>query len=327
MSSSTVQRSTFGIERNTKNERVITGNFASLLNLPPPDTSLHPAFQPDPHSSTSNAPLMVTTSTEQEIREWAKQRRNFEVEQGIRPRTNTIPRPIAGNAFAQAAYSPVAPTPFSTPERPPRPPGLGVRTIQTASSNQENSASNVNIPRTPGRGRKSSENLGIRTKMSRLNIDQANNTDADIFDILAEGSPPSQNVPQPPKTPVDSVKSIPMISDFEHRKTGLRKMSAMFKSKPTIDKNASDLSQVELPNADGSNWYRPDLVSLPSSLCFPDKSLTVYFLGILSPPHPKCLVTRLPPRRSKAAPSKHKQRLVLAQPEMHHLHGTLLPSL
>lgn len=272
MSSSTAQRSTFGIERNENNERVITGNFASLLNLPPPDMSQHPAFQPDPHSSTSDAPLMVTTSTAKEIRDWAKQMREYEAERGLRTRTNTHPRPIAGNAFAQAVYSPVAPTPFSTPERPARP--LGIRTNQTAGPfNKDNNASNVNIPRTPGR--QSSENTALRSKMSHLNIDRAN-TDADIPDILAEGSPPSKNGLQPPKTPVDSVKSIPMMSEFEHRKTGLRKVSAIFKPKPIVDKNASDLSQVEVPNADGSNWYRPDLVS-PHYTRSQDKKPNLYF--------------------------------------------------
>ncbi|KEF61205.1 uncharacterized protein A1O9_02770 [Exophiala aquamarina CBS 119918] len=255
MSSSTAQRSTFGIERNENNERVITGNFASLLNLPPPDMSQHPAFQANPHLSTSDAPLMVTTSTAKEIRDWAKQKREYEAGQGLRPITNSNPRPIAGNAFAQAAYAPVAPTPFTTPDRPAQP--RGIRMNQTASPFwKDNSASNVNLPRTPGH--KSTENTGLRSKMSRLNIDRAN-TDADIFDILAEGSPSSKKVSQPPKTPVDSVHGIPMISEFEPRKTGLRKMSAMFKPKLTIDKNASDLSQVEPPNADGSNWYRPDL--------------------------------------------------------------------
>jgi hypothetical protein len=260
MSHSTAQRSTsFGIERNENNERVITGNFASLLNLPPPTISQHPAFQPDPHSSTSDAPLMVTTSTAEEIREWAKQKRKYEAERNLRPRTNTNPHHVAGNAFAQAAVTASSsPAPaLTTPDRPVKP--QGIRKDQTASPrSRDNYASNVNLPDT--HGRKSSENTGLRSKMSRLQIDR-DNIDTDIFDILAEDSPSNKKAIQPPKTPVDSHKGIPLASEFDHRKTGLRKVSAIFKPKPTIDKNASDLSQVEPPNFDGSNWYRPDLVS------------------------------------------------------------------
>lgn len=207
---------------------------------------------------------MVTTSTAEEIREWAKQKRKYEAERSLRTRTNTNPYHVAGNAFAQAAVtassspsSSPAPT-LITPDRPVKP--QGIRKDQTASPRtRDKYASNVNLPDT--HGRKSSENAGLRNKISHLHIDR-DNIETDIFDILAEDSPSNKKAIQPPKTPVDSQKGIPLASDFDSRKTGLRKVSAIFKSKPTIDKNASDLSQVEPPNFDGSNWYRPDLVSL-----------------------------------------------------------------
>ena len=265
MSRSTAQRSTsFGIERNENNARVITGNFASLLNLPPPVLSQHPTFQSDPHSSRSDAPLMFTTSTAEEIQAWAKPKRKYERDRGLYPITNTNPYQVPGNAFSQAAVATTSRVDaLTTPSRPAKP--TGFRKNPTASPiSRDDDASNSPLPGT--HGRKSSETTGLRSKMSQLQIDR-DNMETDIFDILAEGSPSSNDKAiQPPKTPSSSQKGFQSTSEFEHRKTGLRKMSAIFKPKATSDKGASDIfSQVEPPNFDGSNWYRPDLVSSPSS--------------------------------------------------------------
>ncbi|KAK5064666.1 hypothetical protein LTR84_000500 [Exophiala bonariae] len=258
MARSSAQRSTsFGIERNQNTERVITGNFASLLNLPPPTLNQHPTTQSDPNSAKSDAPLMFTTSTADEIRAWATQKHQHEGVREIRPRINTNPYQVPGNAFSQPAVN-TSSSPHSahtTPSRTSKPTGLRKNQIASPLSKYGNASEVTLTATTPGR--KSSDTNGLKSKMSRLQIDR-DNQETDIFDILAEGSP--SDIKAVPKTPSGSQSGFKTTSEFEHRKTGLRKVSAIFKPKSASEKNAPDIfSQVEIPNFDGSNWYRPDL--------------------------------------------------------------------
>lgn len=289
MARSSAQRSTsFGIERNENNERVVTGNFASLLNLPSPALNQHPTVQSDPHSSASDAPLMFTTSTADEIRAWSTQKRKCEGVREVRPRTNTNPYQVPGNAFSQPSINTSRSfnSAHTTPSRSAKPTGL--RKNQTASPlSKYGNASEVTLNATTP-GRKSSDINGLKSKISRAQIDR-DNMETDIFDILAEGSPSDNKEAQPPKTPTGGQSGFKTISEFEQRKTGLRKVSAIFKPKSASEKPTPDIfSQVEIPNFDGSNWYRPDLVSSASS-CYRRQSLT--YLGTLSPPNLEPLVS------------------------------------
>jgi hypothetical protein len=47
----------------------ITGDFATLLNLPPPDFSQHPALRENAFEARSNCPLLLTQSTPEQIRQ------------------------------------------------------------------------------------------------------------------------------------------------------------------------------------------------------------------------------------------------------------------
>jgi hypothetical protein len=110
---------------------------------------------------------------------------------------------------------------------------------------KQKSASTVDLPSTGLRKSSSSEPTEksfLRHNLSRLNLrsdksdkaEKAGNEETDIFDILAEGSPVA------PKTPAKT----PTTPKFEGAdlKSGMRKMSGLFKPKSALSKAINDTS-------------------------------------------------------------------------------------
>lgn len=224
---------------------------------PPPDLGQHPAFQPEPKSSTSDAPLMVTTSTEAEIRNWAQEKRNSEAEEGANASANNTNYQGSRITFAPEARSPSkmdAPSsksPFSRSEGVNSPRTGESFLTQTFSSRRD--------------GRKSSETAepprSLRSKFSRLQLDTAI-PEGDVFTGRSEDSPMS-SLHTLPKTPIDSVKSVTTsVSDgFEKKK---RNLSNLFKSKTGSEKSQVDLTSSPVP--EHSYDPRAELVRLHTTL-------------------------------------------------------------
>ncbi|EXJ79971.1 hypothetical protein A1O3_08257 [Capronia epimyces CBS 606.96] len=224
------------------NNPVFTGNFRSLINLPAPDISQHPAFQSDPATSTSDAPLLVTTSTAAEIRQWAKERGQVHAEHGngVNAAAGT-PNSGAGGANpandqasgAAGAMTPRRAVRFVTPTGPRR--REGRRSSEA---------------RTPGV-------FSLRHNFSRLRLD-SDNAETETSDALTGGAAMTSPTAQP-KTPVDSDKRAKASGsqEVEPKRTGLRKVTGLFKSKS--DKTQPDPTS---PLPDRPNYRRPreDLV-------------------------------------------------------------------
>lgn len=234
-------------------DTVITNDFNSLTLLPPPDISQHPAFATKPKTSTSNAPLMITTSSAAEIRKWAQEKRKSEAERNTKVRFNDAPPNAGGrNAFAASVNN------LTSMNNP-----FNARPVQSEAAMSPYRSANPHAF-TGFRSREgwqSTETVTphtMRTHPSRLNINTENSTGTEAYEALGEGSPSG---PVPPKTPVDSVKSAstPVSDGFDQKKSSIRKVTDLFKPKP--DK-AQDTSPV-LRGPDGGpprTFLRPDLV-------------------------------------------------------------------
>jgi hypothetical protein len=245
------------------------------MDLPPPDISQHPAFASDPKSSTSNAPLMITTSTAAEIRKWAQEKKRREAsERGdgekTAPTNNQIQATASRNAFA--AYVNNNPGrmepnhPFNTSRPALAHPAEGA--IMESPFNHSQHFGN-NRPtglrrREDGRQSTEADVYNMRNNLSRLQLGPDNYSRAE-FDhyesaSAAGGSPTGVRRVSHPKTPVDSsirsATSTPVSEGFDHKKTGLRKVTDMFKTKTDRQPDFA---------ADGGplrSFQRPDLVSL-----------------------------------------------------------------
>ncbi|EXJ83822.1 hypothetical protein A1O1_07449 [Capronia coronata CBS 617.96] len=211
-------------------ENIVTSSFRSLLNLPPPDLSQHPAFQPDPLNSTSDAPLMVTTSTVAEIQAWAQERRRrLEAERG--DGVKNAGASTANNGQASPAAGAM------TPRR-------GVR-FASAQHPSRGEAQPSPEPRASG-------GFSLRSKFSRLRLD-SDNARTSSSDDAAEDAPMTSPTAQP-KTPVDGNKqdTLPASHGNEQKRTGLRKVTGIFKSK--TDKAQPDPTS---PLPDRRDYTRP----------------------------------------------------------------------
>ena len=235
-------------------QRVVTGEYRDLRRVPLPDLRQHPVFQADPNSSSSDAPLKVTTSKKEEIKRLVREaRQQFdekerqmeraeaeqeETERRGKRKFNSLPR--QGNAFVRGSNS--GANPFNSE------PAIfqGAMTPSLPET----------FARRPTPRASSGNTYSIRNNLSRLQINP-DNEEADIYDILNEGSPMAAMTPTQAKVSTDSSKPAmtPVSEGFEQKKTGLRKVTGMFKPKP--EKSLSDLTSPREPDM----LHRPDLVS------------------------------------------------------------------
>lgn len=255
-----------------RKQKAVAGDFRALTKMPPPDLSQHPAFQTDPMSSTSDAPLMVTSSTAAQIRQWRQEGR-FGPERGTRVNFNT--NPSMGNNHNNNPFAVDTNNPFNaqpvhtegamTSQRPAEPPAR--RTIVH--------------PHHVRHGLETPVNYSVRKDLSRLQTDHGN-AETDIYDIGAESSQMIAT-PSQPKTSVDSAKtaSTPLSDGFEQKKTGLRKVTDLFKGKPSFEKSESDLASPRGPIHEFLR--RPDLVS--EFTLQPIWQMTDHFIGTLHAHH------------------------------------------
>ncbi|EXJ62604.1 hypothetical protein A1O7_03042 [Cladophialophora yegresii CBS 114405] len=242
-------------------DRVITGDILDLKRLPPPDISQHPVYQESPFKSTSDAPLMVTTTSKEEIKRLVKEARERsdererqmqreEAEQEEAARQGTVrfkAFPKRGNAF-NIGYNNA----------------VGVEASLRASEGGMILKS-ATLDRQPIQSRQSqrvssepSHSFNLRSNFSRCQIDK-DNDEADIYDMLGEGSPTVASTPHQAKSSIDSGKTptTPASEGFEQKKTGLRKVTGMFgKHKP--EKSQSELT----PPMEVDMLHRPDLLRL-----------------------------------------------------------------
>lgn len=236
--------------------RTITASYTSLINSSPPDTSQHPFLHPDPPLSVSNAPLMTTTSTAEEIRKWTRMKRKHRSEKFKTPRTSAESSQSTSNPFTTTTSDAFSPMPIN----PVKEPSLD-ETIKPFISDQN--GSKISLSRSNNRGSGGTDRLHGSLGKSSLPRTSfgADHEETDIYDILSDTSPLIFSTPKTGRTPNESFKSeaTSFTSEGSEKKTGLRKMSKFFKSKA---------DKAELIGAsDGvvtTNFQRPDLVK-PSS--------------------------------------------------------------
>ncbi|KAI1612260.1 hypothetical protein EDD36DRAFT_497064 [Exophiala viscosa] len=246
-------------ERQDSAETAVTADFNSLTLQPPPDISQHPAFAADPRTSTSNAPLMITTSSAAEIRKWAQEKRKNEAERNTKVRFDeTLSNAGGRNAFAASTNNlPSMDNPFNA------------RPVPAEAAMTGTPYRSFHAPAFSGfrhrEGWISTDTVTpytMRTNPSRLHVNTENKTVAEAYEALGVGSPPGPGPALiPPKTPVDSIKSAstPISDGFDSKKSGMRKVADLFK--PKSDK-AQDTSPI-LRTPDGGPpriFQRPDLV-------------------------------------------------------------------
>ncbi|ETI23549.1 hypothetical protein G647_05351 [Cladophialophora carrionii CBS 160.54] len=256
-SSSPPEGADFGPNQDPK-QRVITGDILDLNRLPPPDISQHPAHQESPFKSTSDAPLMVTTTSKEEIKRLVKEaRQRFddrerhlereEAEQEEAARQGTVrfkSFPKRGNAFNIGYNNAVGAE-------------ASLRALEGGMTPKSATLDRHPIySRKPQRvSSEPSHSFNLRSNFSRFQIDK-DNDEADIYDILSESSPTTATTPHQAKSSIDSGKTptTPASEGFEQKKTGLRKVTGMFgKHKP--EKSQSELT----PPIEVDMLHRPDL--------------------------------------------------------------------
>lgn len=220
-----------------ENPAVVTGDFRSLTTLQAPDISQHPALQANPLSARSDAPLMITTSTAEEIHRWRreKDRKKQESEHGNRVRfdTNTVTYPASRNAFAPDNNT----TKGKMEENP-----FTAYPVEGQSSP---------VYRRPIFPRASAQPELLRTTISRLQIDTSDKAET-TGDNIAARSPKSATSP-PPKSSSESIKpALTPISDgLEQKKSGLRRVTDIFKPKGTEKPEVYDpCAYFDVPRAD-----------------------------------------------------------------------------
>jgi hypothetical protein len=261
-SSSPPESASFGPNQVLK-EQVITGDIHDLKRLPPPDLSQHPMNHENPFKSISDAPLMVTTTSKDEIKQLVKEaRQRFdererqmereEAEQEEAARQGTVrfkSFPKRGNAFNIGYNNAVgAAASLRTSE--------GAMTLKSATSDR-NPIFSRQTPRVTRVTSEPAHSFSLRSNFSRLQFDK-DNDETDIYDILSEGSPTIAATPHQANSSIDSGRTptTPASEGFEQKKTGLRKVTGMFgKQKP--EKSQSDLT----PPMEIDMLHRPDLVS------------------------------------------------------------------
>lgn len=248
-------------------QRVVTGDIRDLARLPPPDLSQHPAFQENPFTSTSDAPLMVTETKSEEIKRLVKEaRRRFddkerqmereEAEQEAAERQGKVTfnqLPLRrGNAFA------------ANNNRGPQAEAKSFNMAGTMASNsatagpseRKRATSHQTSRQTPD----STLTRKLRNKASRPQIEH-DNEETDIYAILNDSSPPPfAKTLSHVKLSIDSSKSVstPFSEVSEQKKTGLRKVTGIFKQ-PKPEKEPSSPTTASSSGTD--LLHRPNLVS------------------------------------------------------------------
>ncbi|OQV05813.1 hypothetical protein CLAIMM_10483 [Cladophialophora immunda] len=227
-----------------KRHKVIERPFHHLTRIPAPDISQHPMNQPNPFSSTSDAPSLLTTSKKEEIKRMVREaRRRFdekereaEREEAEREKAehearlknrikfDTLPKP--GNAFVRGSHDngKVQDSPFSA--KP-------IGTEDSMSPNPpEPFACRPILPRSmPRQSSDAANTYDLSRNLSTFQIG-TENVQTDIFNVSNEGSPMA-GASTPGRTPFDSSKPVvtPVSDGFEQKKTGLRKVTDLFKTK------------------------------------------------------------------------------------------------
>jgi hypothetical protein len=247
--------------------RVAKRDFRDLLRLPTPDLSQHPAMQPNPYTSTSDAPEMLTESKQQEIKDAVRAaRRQFdaqqqelerlEAEQEEAQRVGTVrfkSMPKRGNAFALAAYNQTA---TSETELTPTP-----ATMASLTTTPNSSTITSRPAQSAQRSTRQFSDPVNNIDFGRIRIDR-DNDEVDLRDILKESSPEYLPSTHPTKSSFESSKNSTTPEGSEQKKSRLRKVSSRF-GKPRVDSPVPDLPSPRDKESD--LLRRPDLVSLLSS--------------------------------------------------------------
>ncbi|OAL22569.1 hypothetical protein AYO22_07127 [Fonsecaea multimorphosa] len=248
---------------------VIKGPFSHLTRIPAPDISQHPMNQPNPFTSTSDAPHLLTTSKKEEIKRLVKEaRRRFdekereaEREEAEREKAEHEARlqhrikfgtlPMPGNAFIRGNYDngklqehPFSAKPILTEDSmsPLRPEPFACRPILSRPMPRQSSDT--------------ANTYDLSKNLSTFQIG-AENVQTDIFNVSNEGSPMA-GTSTPGRTPVDSGKLVatPLSEGFEQKKSGLRKVSGLFKTKS------------EKPQPDFASPQNTDMLHRPDLECY-----------------------------------------------------------
>jgi hypothetical protein len=313
--SSSPPEDTFNDKIEVTKQRILKGDIRDLARLPPPDLSQHPSAQLDPYISTTDAPLMVTTSKKEEIKRLVKEaRRRFdekeremereEAEQKEAERQGTVrfkSLPKRGNAFSATYNNSGA----RVNDNPSKPKSVGMEAAITPGSFPA-SQRRPTLSQTPRQVSEPVSTLSLRQNFSRLHVDR-DNEETHIYDILKEGSPLVATTSHQAKTSFDS--NQPTTPASEGSKTGFRKVTG--KLKPRLEKSAADDSSP----IQRDMLHRPDLVSYPNSLKM--HALTEDLLGTLLAHHHQQPQLRLRNWTAISTSPQHCSSLAFSQPQMH----------
>ncbi|KIW76005.1 hypothetical protein Z517_10750 [Fonsecaea pedrosoi CBS 271.37] len=249
-----------------KKHTVIEAPFSHLTRIPAPDISQHPMNQPNPFTSTSDAPSLISTSKKEEIKRLVKEaRRRFdekereaereeverekaEREAHLQSRIKFDAAPMPGNAFVRGNYDngKIQDNPFSA---------KAVCAADSASPNPpEPFACRPIVPRpVPRQSSDTANTYNLSNNLSAFQLG-AENVQNDIFTVSTEGSPMA-GTSTPGRATVGSSKSVvtPLSEGLEHKKTGLRKVTDLFKTK-------SEKPQPDSASPQNTDMlHRPDL--------------------------------------------------------------------
>lgn len=260
----------------TKN-RWVKADFPNLTSLPQPDLNKHPAFQADAFDSTTNGPLLTTNWTAHQIRKWSadkyfKKRADWGIDEGA--------------IFDRLDKDQQVKLLTST--------GRADRMVDKLSEEDQLNILRSQIKAGTSTPSIAKESIGRKKRAFMPTKKSSENDEADIFDILAEGSPAAsfRKTPQTPyKLSIDTSApsvdmrvatntSTPVTDDFERRNkssSGLRSFSELFKARSGSsdkfnDKASIASSSFEHPIAT-PELKRYDLVRLSTLPNVPDTDM------------------------------------------------------
>ncbi|KAK6368167.1 hypothetical protein LTS17_009908 [Exophiala oligosperma] len=213
-------------------ERTLVDSFETLVRIPSPEISEHPAISGSANAKPSVAddrPNLITTSSPVQIRSWAEDRARIDAEFRRRPgfdpyrnydrvRSDFILAPVEGrNAFAASAINLGMNNSFrSRPlvTEPPKSPFIATPKGIIRRTKRKSDEADKTL-------------LNTRASISQLNIDRK-----DWADTESTADRNSSSLFRP-KTPSNSFKTTttPVSETFDTKKSSLRKVSDLFKPK------------------------------------------------------------------------------------------------
>lgn len=310
-------------------ERTLVDSFETLVRIPSPEISEHPAISGSANAKPSVAddrPNLITTSSPVQIRSWAEDRARIDAEFRRRPgfdpyrnydrvRSDFILAPVEGrNAFAASAINLGMNNSFrSRPlvTEPPKSPFIATPKGIIRRTKRKSDEADKTL-------------LNTRASISQLNIDRK-----DWADTESTADRNSSSLFRP-KTPSNSFKTTttPVSETFDTKKSSLRKVSDLFKPKSGKSLDTSSPSgPTSSPEENIVNQPAHRLNTVRHFLAAYVVKANHPFAGKAPPHHTELPDLRLFRVRPIATSSEHCTRLEISQLEMHHLSGCMLRSL